>query len=229
MKKLIKAVVIVAILNLLAVLGAVGWLASSGRVSKDRILEATTLFGEDPVARAERLEAERLAALPVEVEETVDDGDIRDTDQRNQARVEITQIDRERLERLQREVRDLQGQLRQQRLMLQRERAEFNEEKSEFEGMRQRLAELEGGKAFKSALGVLAGMKPADIKPVLTTMMGNGQNEEVIAYLAAFDERLRAKVVTEFVKGGENDVAANLLESLRTRGLIPVDSGVNAP
>lgn len=229
MKKLIKAVVIVAILNLLAVLGFVGWMGASGRISKDRLVEATALFGEDPVVRAERLEAERLAAMPVEVEETVAEGDIRDTDQRNQARVEVTMIDRERLERLQREVRDLQGQLRQQRMMLERERTEFEAEKADFEGMRERLAELEGNKSFKKALGVLSGMKPADIKPVMTTMMTEGKTEEVVAYLAAFDDRLRAKVVTEFVKGGQTDVAAGLLESLRTRGLVPVESGVIGP
>lgn len=229
MKKIIKAVLIVAILNILAVLGFVGWLASSGRISKDRLVEATALFGEDPVMRAERIEAERLAALHVEEVETVPEGDIRDADQRNEARVEVTMIDRERLERLQREVRDLQGQLRQQRIMLERERDDFEAKKAEFNAMRERLTELEGGKAFKKALEVLTGMKPADIRPVLTELMQEGKTEEVIAYLAAFDGRLRPKVVSEFVKAGEVDVAADLLESLRTRGLEPVDPGVNTP
>lgn len=229
MKNLLKIISILAILNILAILGLAGWLFSAGRVDRDRVLELTAILGETPEARAARLQAERLAALPPEPEDQSIDGDIQSTDRRNQARVELTMVDRERIERLQREVQDLQAQLRQQRQMLERERQTFEQDKTAFQDMRTRLTEIEGAEAFQSALEVLVGMKPADIRPVLTQLLAEDKTDEVIAYLAAFDDRLRPKVITEFVKAGETEVAADLLESLRTRGLEPAVAGATGP
>lgn len=228
MKSLIRAVSVLAIINLLAVAGLVGWLFSQGRIDRQRVLEMSEILGETSEARAERIEAARLKAEAANAPKPRTDGDIRSTDQRNDARIELTMIDRERLERLQREVRDLQTQLRQQRQMLDRDRTKFEQEKADFQAMRERLYAIDGADYFKKSLAVLNGMKPADIRPVFNTMIGDGKTEEVISYLAAFDERHRAKVVTEFVQGGEVELAAGLLESLRTRGLEPAVAGANA-
>lgn len=227
MKTLIRIVGVMAMLNLLAILGLTGWLFSQGRLNRERVLELTAIVGETTQARTERIEAARLEAEAANAPRPLSDGDTSTADRRNQARVELTMIDRERLERLQREVRDLQTQLRQQRQMLERDRVQFEQDKAEFQAMRDRLYAIDGAEYFKKSLEVLNGMKPADIRPVLNSMLGEGKSEEVISYLAAFDERHRAKVITEFVKGGEVDLAANLLESLRTRGLEPVVAGVN--
>lgn len=229
MKQLVRAILIVAVLNLLVVGGYLGYLGSKGRLSKDRLLDITSVVSESEEDRAARIEAERLAAQPDDTPEQVAEGDIQDTDRRNQARVEITLVDRERLERLQREVQDLQTLLRRQRQMLERERAVFEQEKADFRALRDRLIEIEGAQAFQDALAVLNNMKPADVKTVLGTMLGENRAEEVVSYLAAFGERHRAKVISEFVKANENDVAADLLESLRTRGLEPAQAGVTTP
>lgn len=229
MKNLVRIVGIMAFVNLAALLGLVGWLFSQGRIDRDRLLEVTAVISETPQARAERIEAARLEAEAANAPVPVADGDIQTTDQRNLARVEVTMVDRERLARLQREVRDLQTQLRQQRLMLERERAQFEQDKADFQAMRDRLYAIDGAEYFRKSLEVLTGMKPNDIRPVFNTMIADGKTEEVISYLSAFDERLRARVVAEFVKGGEVELAAGLLESLRTRGLEPVVAGVNGP
>jgi hypothetical protein len=227
MRSLFKIVAILAVVNLLAVAGLVGWLVSQGRVDRERVAELTAILGETPEERAARIEAVRLEEEAAKAPKPADDGDIRATDDLNRSRIETTMIDRERLERLQREVRDLQNQLRQQRLMLERERSQFEQDKAAFQAMRDRLYEIDGAEYFRKSLEVLTGMKPADVRPVFLTMIGEGKTEEVISYLSAFDERHRAKVMTEFVKGGDVDLAAGLLESLRTRGLEPVAAGVN--
>lgn len=219
MKTLAKSVAVISVLNLLALLGGVAWLAAEGRLDRARVLEVASVLGR---FEAERLEAEAAAAPP-----PLADGDTRSADQRNQARVEMTLIDRERLERLQREVSDLQTLLRQQRQLLERDREAFERDKAAFQAMRDRLYAIDGAEYFRKSLGVLNGMKPADIRPVFNALIADGKSEEVISYLAAFEERHRAKVVSEFVKNGEVDLAANLLESLRTRGLEPAVAGVN--
>ncbi len=227
MRTLIRIVGVMAVVNLLAILGLTGWLFTQGRLDRERVLELTAIVGETPRDRADRIESARLEAEAANAPRPLADGDTATADQRNQTRVELTMIDRERLERLQREVRDLQIQLRQQRQMLESERAQFEQDKLAFQAMRDRLYAIDGAEYFRKSLEVLNEMKPADIRPVFNSMIGEGKTEEVICYLAAFDELHRAKVITEFVKGGEVDLAAGLLESLRTRGLEPVVAGVN--
>lgn len=227
MKNLTRIVGVLSFVNLLALLGLAGWLMSQGRIDRDRVLEVAAILGEPAEARAERIEAEEKAANAVPDREPPTDGDIRDTELRNRDRIEMTQTDLERLERLRREVRDLQAHLRQQRQMLDRDRADFEQDVAEFHAMRDRLYAIDGAEYFRKSLEVFSGMKPADVRPVFNAMILEGKTEEVISYLAAFEERHRAKVMTEFVKGGEVELAADLLESLRTRGLEPVVSGVN--
>jgi flagellar basal body-associated protein FliL len=220
MKKLIKAILVVAILNLLAVLVGAGWLFSSGRISKDRVMSMSALFTE-PVAieeaniKAEEAQLERELA---EQEKPIPELALNSAE-RNMVRVEMTQIDRQRLDRMKREVEDLQATLRRERQIVEQDRIALESEKVEFDLMRDRLAGLEGGKQFKKSLSTLSGMKPKDAKTMLSTLLANEKSEEVVSYLSAMDDRIRTQIMSEFVKAGEEQLAADLLESLRLRGL----------
>lgn len=220
MKRLIKALVIVALLNLVAVLAGAGWLFSSGRLSKDRVTDVTTLF-EEPVEvvlaklKAEEAQADKelaeqekpLPAIPLNAEE------------RNLVRVEMTQVDRQRLDYMKREVKNLQETLRRERQLLVLDREDLEKEKERFDAMRERLAGLEGGKQFKKSLTTISSMKAKDAKAVLSTMLDDAKDEEVVTYLSSMDDRARTSIMSEFVKSGENELAADLLESIRQRGL----------
>jgi len=220
MKRIVKAILIVAIFNLLAVLVGAGWLFSSGRLSKARVLNMSELFSQ-PVAieeanlKAEQAQADKvlaeqekpLPALPL------------NADERNLVRVEMTQIDRQRLDRMKREVQDLQMSLRRERNNVLEDRQALDKEQVEFDQMRARLAELEGTKQFKKALTTLEGLKPKDAKTVLSTLLNASKDEEVISYLSAMQDRTRTQIMSEFIKAGDDQLAADLLESLRLRGL----------
>ncbi len=222
MKKLIKAILIVAIINLLAVFAGAGWLFSSGRVDKARILRMTELFVEPVEVEQAKLKAEqeRIKKELAEQEKPIPELAL-NTEERNKVRVEMTQIDRQRLERMKREVKDLQATLRRERQLIEQDRVAFEQEKAAFEQMRQRLAGLEGGKQFQKSLASIAGMKPKDAKTILSTLLDDGKIEEVITYLSAMDDRVRTAIMTEFVKAGEEELAADLLESIRQRGIAP--------
>ncbi len=222
MKKLIKAIFIVAIINLLAVLAGTGWLFWSGRVDKTRILRMTELFIEPVEIEQAKLKAEqeRIKKELAEQEKPIPELPL-NTEERNKVRVEITQIDRQRLERMKREVKDLQATLRRERQLVEQDRVAFEQEKAAFEQMRQRLAGLEGGKQFQKSLASIAGMKPKDAKTILSTLLDDGKTEEVITYLSSMDDRVRTAIMTEFVKAGEEELAADLLESIRQRGIVP--------
>ena len=220
MKKLTKAIMIVAILNLIAVLGGVGWMLSSGRVSKDRMMEMTSLFQETVAATkaqamAEQAEIDKelaeqekpLPAIPLNAEE------------RNLVRVEMTQVDRQRSDRMKREVENLQATLRKESRLIQVRREQLEDEKEEFRKMRQRLAGLEGGKQFKKSLGTLSELKAKDAKVILSKLLEQEKQEEVITYLSSMESGVRTGIISEFIKSGEEELAANLLESIRMRGL----------
>lgn len=225
MKRLKKAIVAMFILNLLLVLGGLGWLLSSGRVSKERVLELTELFDEPVVVEEARLKAEEAAAKKaLEDQEHPIPALALNAQERNQVRVEITQIDRQRLERMRREVADMQATLRKERRLVEEDRLALEQEREAFQQMRQRLANLEGGQQFQKSLSTLTGMAPKNAKAVLATLLEGGgglgdKYEEVISYLSAMDDRKRTQIMTEFVKAGDEELAADLLESVRLRGL----------
>lgn len=220
MKRLTKALFIVALLNLIAVLVGAGWLFSSGRVSKDRVLTMTKLFDEPTAVEIARIKAEEAKiAKELAAKERPLPTLALNSDERNQVRVEMTQIDRQRLDRMKREVEDLKATLRDERRLVEEDRAALEQEKIDFDLMRQRLAGLEGGKQFKKSLATLSGMKAKDAKLMISSMLGESKYEEVVTYLSAMDERARTSILTEFVKAGEEQLAADLLESLRRHGL----------
>ena len=85
--------------------------------------------------------------------------------------------------------------------------------------MRDRLAGLEGGKQFKKSLATITGMKSKDAKTILSNLLKDSKKEEVVTYLSSMGDRERTSILTEFVKSGEDQLAADLLESIRLRGL----------
>jgi len=220
MKKLIKAIIIVAILNFIAVVAGMSWLFASGRVDKSRIMNMTMLFNESIVVEEAKIKAQeaRIAKELAEQEKPLPALAL-NADERNKVRVEMTQIDRQRLDRMRREVKDLQATLRRERRLVEQDRLALKSEREEFNQMRDRLTGLEGGRQFQKSLATITGMKSKDAKAILSTLLGENMDEEVIAYLSSMDDRVRTAILTEFVKAGEEKLAANLLESIRLRGL----------
>lgn len=224
MKALWTAVSIIAIANLLALLGFVGWLKSSDRLNVERVNAAKTLFvqtisqenaakaAEAAKAEEEKKKAEEAAKAarpPLTASEQL------------AAKLQASELDRQKVERLRREVDDLKKSLVQEREELNAQRVAFEAEKKAFADMRAKLAEDEGNAQFKKTLSVIDNVKPAVAVQILQEQLGANREgvEQVVSYLNALDESKRAKIVAEFAKG-DPKLAADLLERLRTRGLI---------
>ena len=231
MKSLKRAILAILVLNLLAMLAGAGWLYSTHRLNRDRMVEVTRLFDEPVHIEKARLESETRAAAEAAAAEPRPLPELAlNSDERNLVRVEMTQVDIARLERMKREVEDLQRILRKERQDVSRERVQLEDEIADFEAMRKRLAGLEGGKQFKKALNTLTGLDAADAKTVLQTLLADaGKYEEVVSYLSAMDDRARTAIMTEFVGDGDDQLAADLLESVRLRGLETTTANGNTP
>ncbi len=222
MKAIWNIITVMALANLIAVIGFVWWLHFSGRLNMARVEAVRTILSETIAEQASResaeaaaaeakaqqeAEAERMAGPPVTASETLS------------MRIETSEIDRQRIERLKREVKNLTETLARERRKLDDDRAAFEKRKKAFEDMRARIAAIEGDEQFVKSVGVLEKLDPADAKKTLSQLLTTDR-EQVVSYLDTMSARARTAVFAEFIKDGQQDVAAELLEEIRVRGLV---------
>ena len=223
MKTIWNAVSVVAVANLLAIAALIGWLRASDRLDIDRLRAikealAPTLASERETAKAEAVRAEqeaiaaaeraKVGAAPVSAQERLN------------LKVEQSEIDRQRLARFQKEVEDLRRSLLLERAQLERDRETLEATRAAFESERRRIAAIEGDAQFQKTLTTLEQLKPDKAKLALQQLLDGGQEDQVVAYLNGMQDRLRAKVIDEFL-ATDAKVAAGLLERIRMRGVEP--------
>lgn len=221
MKTLFSAIGLFALVNILGLGGFLGWLHMTDRLDSQRVQQVRRMFSEtiaEQQAREKKEEDEaraleedanleaRIATPPVSASEMLG------------ARLEASEIDRQVIERLRREVDDLKAILSRERRELDDEIARFEAEKTKFTAMRERLDNIEGEAQFMKSLSVLQGLEAKEAKQTLQELIDMGENEQVVSYLNRMEERKRTGVMQQFVKD-EPALAARLLEDLRLRGL----------
>lgn len=261
MKGILTVLTVIAIANLLAIGGFVGWLKASDRLDLERLRKvremlATTITEEKAQEAAELAKAdeEKKAA----VEKAKHDRPPLTAEQQLTLRLQASEAEMQRSTRLRSEAEALQSGLVQERQKLEAAAEAYRKRKEDFELTQKQTQELVGSQQFKKAVSVLAGLKPGEAKaalmPILdgqatviepepasksptipATLRTNGAGavaplptspgrsergtNQVIAYLDALDERIRNKIMAEFVKD-DPTLAAVLLERLRTHGIL---------
>ncbi|MFG0292981.1 MAG: hypothetical protein ACIAQF_01335 [Phycisphaerales bacterium JB065] len=211
----------IAIANLLAVLGFVGWLFASDRMDLDRLEElramvAPTIAEEQAAAREAEAEAEaerarleqsgELGAIPISA-----------ADRLNIIR-EMDEVSRQRFERMERETRDLQRHLLAELEAIEKERAAFERIRDAFEQRRAEIAELEQSTQFKRALTLYESSKAEAAANMFQSLIDQGKESDVVSYLNAM-KPMNAKKVIEQFEQRDPALAARLLEGVRTYGL----------
>jgi len=247
MKSVWSILSVLAVANLLALAGFVGWLGVSDRLDMPRVREVRTLFAptlseQDAAEKAEAAKAEAAAAA---AEDAVKASRVPLTaSELLAARIEATEIDRQRTERLRREVEDLQARLSAERTHLESQRAQLSQDRKVFEEM---VAASQGALVdtqFQKTLSVLQALKPADAMAMLQQILATGSTgvpvdasaggvvgETGVAALSATDP-VRMRQVVAYVDAmderprvkvmtefvkADPRLAAELLENLRKR------------
>lgn len=215
----------IAIANLLAILGFVGWLFASDRMDLDRLEEiralvAPTIAQEQAEAMKAEAEAEaerarleqsgELGAIPISA-----------ADRLNIIR-EMDEVSRQRFERMERETRDLQRQLLAELEAIEKERDAFEKIRDAFEQRRAEIAELEQSAQFKRALTLYESSKPEVAASMFQSLIDQGKESDVVSYLNAMKPMNAKKVIAEFVER-DPALAARLLEGVRTYGLSTIE------
>lgn len=231
MKMIWNVIAVLCFLNAVALLGVFGWLANSGRLNESRVQEVASIFSEsvqaeqDLTAQTQR-EAEEAAGLmgmvlpdrpPVTAEDQL------------AMRVLQNEVDRQRIQRLSREIADLRSTLQRERVIVDERRTALEADEADFEQMRAQIAQTEGTAQFRKALTTLESVAPKAAKDMLVEMIRTGARDEAVGYLDAMQDRSRTKVIAELVKATETALAAELLEELRVRGIGDAPPEVQAP
>ncbi|TVQ31256.1 MAG: hypothetical protein EA376_10325 [Phycisphaeraceae bacterium] len=219
MKPLWTILSVLAVANLLAILGFVGWLKISDRIDMDRLEQVRTILSETRAEQEEReADEEREALLQAAAEEQEERDALPPLSGADQVamRREEEQITQTRVERLRREIDDLRRTLKRERDDLDEAMAEFEAEREKFEAMRRRIQELEGDEQFRRTLALYESLPANRAQPLLQALINDGEINQVVAYLNGMQTRTASKIIERFE---DPALAAELLERLRTRGL----------
>lgn len=224
---------ILAVANLLAFAGFVGWLKMTDRLSRDRLIHLRELFGPT-LAQEAKARADQAA----EQAEQIKKAENQDRSQRPPItaadRLELSaqgeDVRRQQLASLEKQVELLRASLARDSEQVTKERERLTLDQAAFEAMRKRVLEQEGSAQFKKTLSTLQDLKPDQAKKALKEMIamkpaptGGASNiatgmDLVVSYLNSMDGRSRGKIVNEFIQD-DPKLAADLLERLRTRGI----------
>lgn len=249
MKSIWNAISIVAVANMLALLGLIGWLVSGDRLDINRAREirerlTTTVAHDKALEEAKKLEED--AKIAAEEAEQKASRPPLSAQERLDARLEATELDRQRAMRLRREIEDLQAQLDRQRGEIEAARTDLAARERAFDAMVQLQRDSVESEQFQRALGVLSALKPVEATAILMQIMRTGAGDApaaqvagangsaslasdlaatsqgsgmdtVVAYLNAMDDRPRGRIMTELTKS-DPALAADLLERVRLLG-----------
>lgn len=223
MRTLFTAFILVLLVNALALGGLLGYLGATDRLSKDRVRDAAAIFSntlqEQQAVEAERakseqealelaeqaLRLEQVASGPVTPEARL--ASIQNVDEKQRALIERRKV----------EVEQLQRQLETQRRVIEKRIAELDEKQKAFnEAVAAQLDEMQQ-EDFKEAVAMLEGIPPKQAKAVFQQLLKEGNQEQVVSYLFAMEERKATKILTEFKQPNEVVQAADLIEQLRQR------------
>ncbi len=243
MKRLLTAFSALAIINLLGILGAIGWLAATQRLSMERIDAVRDILHETLPMEMARLEAEQKAAedAAIPTEEPLPETPPLGAEELVSLQLEQNRADEFLMQRRERENTTLAMTTTLELRRLDKERKQFEAERDRFKRQQEDIVSFRGDTQFQKALSVLIAVKPGDAKTMLQEIidgrsgamgMGDAQGmtglDRSVAYLDSMDERVRGKIIAEFVKGSPT-LAADLLERLRTFGLLADASGETMP
>jgi len=218
LKAFFLAISTLAIAHFIALVGFAVWLHQGDRLNAERIervrgIFAQTITAEDAAvekqARLVAQEQEHAQAAAIEANPPVP------TATRMSLIGDLDDLNLVTIERLRKESEDLRATIARERTQIEDARQKLADEREEFLRLREQIRESEGSEQFKKALQRYEGLKPDVARGVFQALIDEGETDQVVAYLNAMEARSSSKIISGFPP----DVAADLLERIRQRGV----------
>ena len=246
MKTIWNIMSILAIANLVAMAMIGGWLAASGRLNGDRFNEAKSLFSStimqdvseqavaDQAAQDIAEDAEAQALLTSLGEGEIGPGEPIDAANLLNVKLELSEIDLQRQQRLERDLRTMSAQLAMRENSLNDLLDTIKQRQLAFEDQQKEIKRTLGSKQFKKTLATLSEMKPKTATRMILSMQQGAQlvagsaldnDTQVLAILNGLEDDFRAQILSEILSTDEK-LAGRLLHGLQTFGQRVPTTGV---
>jgi len=236
MRSLWTAISIVLLINAMALAGFGVWLHADGRLSRERIEHVVELFSmttaeevaakekddlkkqrDDEVAR-EAARLERVADGPAQLAQKIAEDQEKD------------EIALQRLERLKRDIQDLQRTNELARRLLTEERAKLESDRKAFTEALAAEQTKRDSEDFQQAVKMYEQLRAKQAKEMFQQLMTQSKTDQVLDYLAAMQIRKAAAVLKEFKTAPEVAQATELVQRLRERGVnVSADAKPSGP
>lgn len=174
MRTIWTALCVLAVANLLAIGGLVGWLRSSGRLDMDRVREMRVLLTK--TIADEKAEAQQAQAA-VEAAKKQAEADAKakrvplTASEQLAARLEATELDEQRVKSMRSEVESLQRTIKDAQEKIKADRVALDKERQAFESIKKAQGEQAKNEQFQKTLAILQSMKPAEARSMLSELM----------------------------------------------------------
>jgi len=216
---------VVLLINVLALAGFGVWLYADGRIDEDRLERVVDMFSmkvadeaavkeQDDIKKNREAEAAREAARL----ERVADGPAQLAQQIVEDQ-EKDEIALQRMERLKRDIQDLQRTNDMARRLLAEERAKLHTDRKAFEDALAAAKKKHEDEDFKQAVKMYEQLRAKQSKEMFQQLMAQQKTDQVLEYLAAMQLRKAAAVLKEFKTTPEIAQATELVQRLRERGV----------
>ena len=230
MKTLRTVFALTLVMNLLLVLGFVGYLYVSGRLSEQRVRAAVAIFRPtiEEQKSAEAQEAAQVIAQEQKAKEiarlqAVSQGPMT-LAQRLDREMQSNDVAMERLNRMQRAKTDLEAYFQRVQTEVRKQQTQIDAERQQFQQALEQENKLRGDQDFQQAVQMYEQLKPKQAKQLFQQLMSQGKTSQVVDYLAAMQLRKASAVLKQFKTGDEIGQATDLIQRLRQRGIRPVSS-----
>jgi len=228
LKALFLAISTLAIAHLIALLGFAAWLQQGDRLDMARINEIRAIFSK--TITAEKADLARQARLAADEQASVRAAAVNANPPVPSANKlsligELDDLNLVTVERLRKESEDLRNTIARERMQIEAAAQSLADEQADFLRVRKEIRESEGSAQFKKALERYEGLKPDSTQAVFQTLIDQGETDQVVSYLNAMQPRISSKIIGKFTP----EVAADLLERIRRRGVEPAAKAAATP
>ncbi|MGH7176406.1 MAG: hypothetical protein ACREJC_03410 [Tepidisphaeraceae bacterium] len=214
MKRIWNVILLTLAVNFLAVAGGIGYLRSTGRIDREKVLAIRQILFP-PVTQPSAPDGEKTngpTTQPlVRLEELLD----RESAQTASGQVEAIQrsFDTQlaQLDRRARELNDLQRQVDQAKAQTARDRAALVDEQKVLDAQKTQAAVLAGDKGFQDSLALYGAMPSKQVKSIFMKLDEN----TVTQYLQAMPPRSASRIIKEFKTPEESQFIQKILERMR--------------
>lgn len=216
-----------AVVNLLALVAFIGWLWQSDRLSPERIEQIRAMLS---LTVAEQQQQALKAEQAAQAERAEQREQARRTDPPLPAAHQVAAVNLVR-EQQQRAIARLEDERNLMMAQIDRIRREYDDAQRQFEQQKQKWYDSIAAEQrrredeqFQQALRLYESIPPKQAQAMLSALVAGGEMNQAVAYFDAMNARAAAKIIREFKTAPETELAKDLLEALRTFGVLDADS-----